>query len=111
MVYITATGHSVPLMIQIAEGGHALVYASVLHALFGFHSTLIYIEEEVFNESGNFDRNILQFSFHDDKGQLWLLSPGRYRAFELNPDLMVASTDLVLQPLDMSSVQPPCCIL
>jgi hypothetical protein len=99
MVYITATGHSVPLMIQIAEGGHALVYASVLHALFGF------------NESGNFDRNILQFSFHDDKGQLWLLSPGRYRAFELNPDLMVASTDLVLQPLDMSSVQPPCCIL
>jgi hypothetical protein len=36
-----------------------------------------------------------------------LLPPGRYKAFGLNAALMAASTDLISQPLDMSSVQPP----
>jgi hypothetical protein len=58
-VYIKISGHSVPLMMQIAEGGHARVYANVLHARFGFYSTLIYIKEEVFFESGKVDRTIL----------------------------------------------------
>jgi hypothetical protein len=107
MAYIRATGHSVPLMMQIAEGGHARVYASVLHARFGFHPTSIYIEEEVLSESGKVDRTILQLSLRDDEGQFWLLPPGRYRAFGLNAALMAASTDLVSQPSDMSSVQPP----
>jgi hypothetical protein len=107
MAYIRATGHSVPLMMQIAEGGHARVYANVLHARFGFHPTSIYIEEEVLSESGKVDRTILQLSLRDDEGQLWLLPPGRYRAFGLNAVLMAASIDLVSQPSDMSSVQPP----
>jgi hypothetical protein len=81
MVYIKATGHSIPLMMQIAEGGHAQVYANVLHAHFGFHPTSIYIEEEVLFESSKVDKTILQLSFHDDEGQYWLLPPGRYRAF------------------------------
>jgi hypothetical protein len=107
MAYIRATGHSVPLMMQIAEGGHARVYASVLHARFGFHPTSIYIEEEVFSESGKVDRTILQLSLRDDEGQLWLLPPGRYKAFGLNVAFMAASMDLISQPSDMSSVQPP----
>jgi hypothetical protein len=77
MAYIRATGHSVPLMMQIAEGGYARVYASVLHARFGFHPTSIHIEEEVLSESGKVDRTILQLSLRDDEGQLWLLLPGR----------------------------------
>jgi hypothetical protein len=111
MAYIKATGHNVPLMMQIAKGGHARVYANVLHARFGFHPTSIYIKEEVLSESGKVDKTIFQFSFRDDEGQLWLLPPGQYRAFGLNAVLMAASTDLVSQPSDMSSVQPPCCIL
>jgi hypothetical protein len=107
MAYIRASGHSVPLMMQIVEGGHARVYANVLHACFGFHPTSIYIEEEVLSESGKVDRTILQLRFHDDEGQLWLLPPGRYRAFGFNVALMAASTDLVSQPSYMSSVQPP----
>jgi hypothetical protein len=107
MAYIRASGHSLPLMMQIAEGGHARVYANLLHARFGFHPTLIYIEEEVLSESGKVDRTILQISFCDDEGQLWLLPPGQYRAFGLNAALMAASTNLVSQPSDMSSVQPP----
>jgi hypothetical protein len=107
MAYIRALGHNVPLMMQIAEGGHAQVYANLLHARFSFHPTSIYIEEEVLSESGNIDRTILQVSFRDDEGQLWLLPPGRYKAFGLNATLMAASTDLVSQPSDMSSVQPP----
>jgi hypothetical protein len=55
-------------MMQIAEGGHARVYANVFHARFGFHPTLIYIEEEVLSESGKIDRTILQLSLRDDKG-------------------------------------------
>jgi hypothetical protein len=107
MAYIRATGHSVSLMMQITEGGYARVYASVLHARFRFHPTLIYIEEEVLSESGKVDRTILQLSLHDDEGQLWLLPPGQYKAFGLNAALMAASMDLVSQPSDMSSVQPP----
>jgi hypothetical protein len=107
MAYIRASGHSVPIMMQIAEGSHARMYANVLHARFGFHPTSIYIEEEVLSESGKVDRTILQLSFCDDEGQLWLLPPSRYRAFGLNAALMAASTDLVLQPSYMSSVQPP----
>jgi hypothetical protein len=107
MAYIRATGHSVPLMMQIAEGGYARVYASVLHARFGFHATSIYIEKEVLSDSGKVNRTILQLSLWDDEGQLWLLPPGRYRAFGLNAALMVASMDLVSQPSDMSSVKPP----
>jgi hypothetical protein len=104
MTYIRASGHNVPLMMQIAEGGHARVYANVLHARFGFHPILIYIEEEVLSESGKVDRTILQLSFRDDEGQLWLLPPGRYRAFGLNTALMAAPIDLVSQPSDTSSV-------
>jgi hypothetical protein len=94
-------------MMQIAEGGHARLYASVLYARFGFHPTSIYIEEEVLSKSGKVTRTILQLSLRDDEGQLWLLPPGRYRVFGLNTALMAASTDLVSQPSDMSSVQPP----
>jgi hypothetical protein len=107
MAYIRASGHSVPLTMQIVEGGHTRVYANVLHARFGFHPTSIYIEEEVLSESSKVDRTILQLSFCANEGQLWLLPPGRYRAFGLNAALMAASTDLVSQPLDMSSIQPP----
>jgi hypothetical protein len=83
------------------------VYANVLHACFRFHPISIYIEEEVLSESSKVDRTILQLSFRDDEGQLWLLPLGQYRAFGLNAALMAASTDLVSQPSDMSSVQPP----
>jgi hypothetical protein len=107
MAYIRVSGHNVPLMMQIVEGGHARVYANVLHAHFGFHPILIYIEEEVLSESGKVDRTILQLSLRDDEGQLWLLPPGQYKAFGLNAALMAASTDLVSQPSNMSSVQPP----
>jgi hypothetical protein len=82
-------------MMQIAEDGHTQVYANVLYAFFGFHPTSIYIEEEVLSESGKVDRTILQLSFRDDEGQLWLLSPSQYRAFGLNATLMAASIDLV----------------
>ena len=68
MAYIRATGHSVPLMMQIAEGGYAQVYANVLHTCFGFHPTSIYIEKEVLSKSGKVDRTILQLSFRDDEG-------------------------------------------
>jgi hypothetical protein len=107
MAYIRASGHNIPLMMQIAEGGHARVYANVLHARFGFHLTLIYIKEEVLSESSKVDSTILQLSFCDDEGQFWMLPPGLYRAFGLNVALMAASTDLVLQSKDMSSIQPP----
>jgi hypothetical protein len=107
MTYIKASGHSVPLMMQIAEGGHIRVYANLLHAHFGFHPTSIYIEEEVLSESGKVDRTILQLSLRDDEGQLWLLPPGQYKAFGLNAAFMAASMDLVSQPSDISSIQPP----
>ena len=70
MAYIKATSHGVPLMMQIAEGGHARVYANVLHARFRFHPTSIYVEKEVLSESGKVDRTIFQPSFRDDEGQL-----------------------------------------
>jgi hypothetical protein len=107
MAYIRATGHTVPLVLQIAEDGHARVDANVLHARFGFHPTSIYVEEEVLSESGEVDRSILQFRFHDNEGHHWLLPLGRYRAFGLTAALMAASTDILSQPSDMSSVQPP----
>jgi hypothetical protein len=44
------------------------VYAKVLYAYFGFHLTSIYIEEEVFSESGKVGISILQLSFCDNKG-------------------------------------------
>jgi hypothetical protein len=71
-------------MMQIVEGGHVRVYANVLHARFKFHPTLIYIEEEVLSKSSKVDRTILQLSFRDNEGQLWLLPPGQYRAFGFN---------------------------
>jgi hypothetical protein len=36
-----------------------------------------------------------------------VLPPGRYRAFGLTTALMAASTILLSQPSDMSSIQPP----
>jgi hypothetical protein len=68
MAYIRASGYNVPLMMQIAEGGHSRVYANLLHARFGFHPTSIYIEEEVLSESCKVDRTILQLSLRDDEG-------------------------------------------
>jgi hypothetical protein len=68
MAYIRASGYNVPLMMQIAEGGHSRVYANLLHARFGFHPTSIYIEEEMLSESCKVDRTILQLSLRDDEG-------------------------------------------
>jgi hypothetical protein len=107
MPFIRATGHTVPLVLQIAEDGHARVDANVLHAHFGFHLSSIYVEEEVLSESGEVDRSILQFRFHDNEGHHWLLPLGRYRAFRLTAALMATSIDILSQPSDMSSVQPP----
>jgi hypothetical protein len=106
MAYIRSFGHNVPLVLQIAEDGHARVYAHVLYAHFGFHLTSIYIEEEVMLESGEVDRSILQLRFRDNDGHHWVLPPRRYRAFGLTAALMAASIDLLSQPSDMSSVQP-----
>jgi hypothetical protein len=107
MAYIRASGHNVPLVLQIAEDGHARVNAHVLHPRFGLHHSSIYIEEEVMSKSGEIDRSILQFRYLDNDGHHWVLPPGRYRAFGLTATLMAASTDLLSQPSDMLSVQPP----
>jgi hypothetical protein len=55
-------------VLQIADYGHARVYAKFLHACFGFHLSSIYIEEEVLFESSQVDMSILQLSFCDDEG-------------------------------------------
>jgi hypothetical protein len=81
MPYIRVVGHGILLMMQIVRGGHARVYANILHAGFGFHPTLVYIEKEVILKSGKIDRTILQLSFCNNEGQLWLLLPGWYKAF------------------------------
>ena len=104
MAYIRASGHSVPLMMQIVESGHVQVYTNVLHTRFKFHPTLIYIEEEVLSKSSKVNKIILQISFRDDEGQLWLLPPRRYRTFGLNAALIATSMDLVSQPSNMSNV-------
>jgi hypothetical protein len=88
--------------VLIVKGGHAQVCTKVLHARFGLRLPLIYTEEEVLFKV---DESIVQLSFHDNEGQHWLLPPGRYRAFGLNAIVMAAFSDLVFQPLDMSSVQ------
>ena len=59
MVYIHTSGHNVHFVLQIAEDGHARVYAHVLHACFRFYLISIYIEEEVMLESSEVDRSIL----------------------------------------------------
>jgi hypothetical protein len=37
MAYIRASGHNVPLVLQIVEDGHARINAHVLHSRFGLH--------------------------------------------------------------------------
>jgi hypothetical protein len=59
------------------------------------------------SESGEVDRSILQLRFRDIDGHHWVLPHGKYRAFGLTRALMAAFTDLMSQPSDMSSVQPP----
>ena len=107
MAYIRDSGHNVPFVLQIGEDGYAQLYSHLLYAHFGFYLSSIYIEEEVLSKLGEVHKSILQLSFRDDEGQLWLLPPRRYRAFGINAALMAASTDLVLQPSYMSSIQTP----
>jgi hypothetical protein len=104
MAYIRPSSHSIPLVMQIADDGHVRVYAKVLHACFGFHLSSIYIEEEVLSKSCKVDRSILQLNFCDDEGQYRLFPPRYYWAFRLNTTFMATSTDLVLQPSNMSSI-------
>jgi hypothetical protein len=75
MMYVQAIGHSVSLVMQIAEDGDARVYVHVLHAHFEFHLSSIYIKEEVLSESSKADKSILHLRFHDDEGhhRLFLL--------------------------------------
>jgi hypothetical protein len=75
MVYIWASGHNVPLVLQIGEDGYAWLYAHVLHAHFEFDQSSIYIEEEVLSELGEVDRSILQLRFRDNEGHHWVLLP------------------------------------
>jgi len=96
MAFIRVEGAGVPTSFPIGDDGFAYVSAFSLSLTFQFLATTVHVDEEVFvSESGQFTHTIRQLSTVTEDGKVWLLRPGRYRAYGLMDCFMGTSTELL----------------
>ena len=87
--------------------GEVCVHEQLLSLRFAFHIGTIYVEKEIFDDSGLICETILQRKSRTAEGDIWNLTRGMYRIFGLTDAQLSASTVLVTPRNSTSSVQVP----
>lgn len=96
MALIRADAHLVPVTFPVGTDGYAKVTALSLSLRFQFQEESMYLEEEIFDsELGSVTHAIIQLSFRNDAGKMWLLKPGKYRVYGRLDSLLGASTEVL----------------
>ncbi len=90
-------GTGVPTSFPLGDDGLAVVSAFSQSLTFQFLTATVHVDEEVFDtQSGQLTHTVMQLPTVNEDGKVWLLRPGRYRAYGLTDSLIGASTELLM---------------
>lgn len=108
MALIGVEGAGIPTSFPLSDDGFAVVSAFCLTLNFQFHAQTVHIDEEVFDPLlGDLTHTMRQLSSVNEEDKVWLLRPGRYRAYGLTDLVMGASTKILISKESSAcTVQP-----
>ena len=98
-------GYGARFKVPLDDLGEVYVHEQLLSLRFAFHIGTIYVEKEIFNDSGQISETVLQRKSRTAEGDLWNLTRGIYRVFGLTDAQLSASTVLVTPHNSTSTVQ------
>lgn len=91
MASLHAHGHGSFFTMLVGNNGNDEVQKRLLNAKFHFELDSIYIEEEVFLDSGEMVETIMQLKLKNDEDVVYYLRSGAYRVFGLITSQIAAS--------------------
>ena len=94
-------------MVPLDDLGKVCVHEQLLSLRFAFRIGTIYVEKEIFDDSGHICETVLQRKSTTAEGDVWNLTRGMYRVFGLTDAQLFASTVLVTPHNSTSTVQVP----
>ena len=94
-------------MVPLDDLGEVCVHEQLLSLRFAFCIGTIYVEKEIFNDSGHICETVLQRKSTTAEGDVWNLTRGMYRVFGLTNAQLSTSTVLVTPHNSTSTVQVP----
>ena len=94
-------------MVPLDDLGEVYVHEQLLSLRFVFGIGTIYVEREIFDDSGHICETVLQRKSTTTDGDVWNLTRGMYRVFGLTDAQLSASTVLVTPRNSTSTVQVP----
>ena len=107
MASFRTEGYSAPFMVPLDDLGEVCVHEQLLSLRFAFRIGTIYVEKEIFDDSGQIYEIVLQRKSTTAEGDVWNLTHGMYRVFGLTNAQLSASTVLVTPRNSTSIVQVP----
>ena len=94
-------------MVPLDDLGEVCVHEQLLSLRFAFRIGTIYVEKEIFNDSGQICETVLQRNSTTIDGVVWNLNCGMYRVFGLTNAHLSASTVLITPHNSTSTVRVP----
>ena len=107
MASFCTEGYGTPFMVPLNDLGEVCVHEQLLSLKFAFCIRTIYVEKEIFDDSGQISKTVLQCKSSTTEGDVWNLTRGMYRVFGLTDAQLSASTVLVTPRNSTSIVQVP----
>ena len=107
MASFRTDGYGAPFMVPLNDLGEVCVHEQLLSLRFAFRIGTIYVEKEIFDDSGQICEIFLQRKSTTAEGDIWNLIRGMYRVFGLTDAQLSASTVLVTPRNSTSTVQVP----
>ena len=94
-------------MVPLDDLGEICVHEQLLSLRFAFRIGTIYVEKEIFDDSGQICETVLQRKSTTVEGDIWNLTRGMYRVFGLTDAQLSVSTVLVTSCNSTSTIQVP----
>ena len=107
MASFRTEGYGASFMVPLDDLGEVCVHEQLLSLRFAFRIGTIYVEKEIFDDSGQISETILQRKSTIAEGDVWNLTCGMYRVFGLTDAQLSASTLLVTPRNSTSTIQIP----
>ena len=83
MASFRTEGYGAPFMVPLDDLGEVCVHEQLLSLRFAFRIGTIYVEKEIFDDSGLICETILQRKSRTIESDIWNLTHGMYRVFSL----------------------------
>ena len=107
MTSFRTEGYGAPFMVPLDDFSEVCIHEQLLSLKFAFCIRTIYVEKEIFDDSGQIFETLLQRKSNTAEGDVWNLTRGMYRVFGLTDAQLSTSTVLVTPHNSTSTVQVP----